>query len=131
MDVYLKATGAVLIAVILYIMLSKHSKDYAVLLSLAVCAMVFAAAGTFLHPIFAFFSRLVQLGGLDSELLGLLLKISGIAMLTQIACVICADAGNKSMEKILQIFSAIVIVWIALPLLDEMLQAIEALLEAV
>ena len=89
------------------------------------------AAGSFLYPIFSFLSRLVQLGGLDSDLLNLLLKISGIAMITQIACVICADAGNKSMEKALQILSSIVIIWIALPLLDEMLQAIESLLEAV
>ena len=131
MDIYLKVTGAVLIAVILCIMLAKYGKDYAILLSLAVCALVFMAAGSFLYPIFSFFSRLVQLGGLDSDFLNLLLKISGIAMITQIACLICADAGNKSMEKVLQILSSIVIIWIALPLLDEMLQAIESLLEAV
>lgn len=131
MDIFFKATGAVLIAVILCIMLSKHGKDYTLLLSLTVCTLVFTAAGSFLHPIFAFFARLVQLGRLDAELLNLLLKISGIAMITQIACVICTDAGNKSMEKVLQILSSIVIIWIALPLLDEMLQAIESLLEAV
>ena len=78
MDIFLKATGAVLIAVILCIMLAKYGKDYAILLSLAVCALVFMAAGSFLYPIFSFFSRLVQLGGLDSDLLNLLLKISGI-----------------------------------------------------
>ena len=70
------------------------------------------------------------MGQLDSEVLNLLLKITGIAMITQIACVICADAGNKAMEKTLQILSAITILWLALPLLDEMLQIMESLLEA-
>ena len=130
MDIFLKSTGSVLIAVLLCIVLAKHGKDYTVLLSIAICAVVFVAAGTLLRPILAFFSRLVQMGQLDSEVLNLLLKITGIAMITQIACVICADAGNKAMEKTLQILSAITILWIALPLLDEMLQIMESLLEA-
>lgn len=130
MDIFLKSTGSVLIAVLLCIALAKHGKDYTVLLSIAICAVVFVAAGTLLRPILAFFSRLVQMGQLDSEVLSLLLKITGIAMITQIACVICADAGNKAMEKTLQILSAITVLWIALPLLDEMLQIMESLLEA-
>ena len=130
MDIFLKSTGSVLIAVLLCIVLAKHGKDYTVLLSIAICAVVFVAAGTLLRPILAFFSRLVQMGQLDSEVLSLLLKITGVAMITQIACVICADAGNKAMEKTLQILSAITILWLALPLLDEMLQIMESLLEA-
>lgn len=130
MDIFLKSTGSVLIAVLLCIVLAKHGKDYTVLLSIAICAVVFVAAGTLLRPILAFFSRLVQMGQLDSEVLSLLLKITGVAMITQIACVICADAGNKAMEKTLQILSAITVLWIALPLLDEMLQIMESLLEA-
>ena len=128
MDIFLKSTGSVLIAVLLCIVLAKHGKDYTVLLSIAICAVVFVAAGTLLRPILAFFSRLVQMGQLDSEVLSLLLKITGVAMITQIACVICADAGNKAMEKTLQILSAITVLWIALPLLDEMLQIMESLL---
>lgn len=131
MDIYLKATGAVLISVILCLVLSKHGKDYGILLSIAVCAMVLTAAGTFLRPIFAFFSRLVQLGQLDTEVLNLLLKIAGIGMIAQIAGVICADVGNKAMEKTLQMLSTIAILWIALPLLEDMLQVMESLLEAV
>lgn len=130
MDIFLKSTGSVLIAVLLCIVLAKHGKDYTVLLSIAICAVVFVAAGTLLQPILAFFTRLVQMGQLDSKVLSLLLKITGVAMITQIACVICADAGNKAMEKTLQILSAITILWLALPLLDEMLQIMESLLEA-
>lgn len=130
MDIFLKSTGSVLIAVLLCIVLAKHGKDYTVLLSIAICAVVFVAAGTLLQPILAFFTRLVQMGQLDSKVLSLLLKITGVAMITQIACVICADAGNKAMEKTLQILSAITVLWIALPLLDEMLQIMESLLEA-
>lgn len=130
MDIFLKSTGSVLIAVLLCIVLTKHGKDYTVLLSIAICAVVFVAAGTLLQPILAFFTRLVQMGQLDSKVLSLLLKITGVAMITQIACVICADAGNKAMEKTLQILSAITILWLALPLLDEMLQIMESLLEA-
>lgn len=131
MDIFLKATACVLVAVLLCLVLSSQGKNYTLLLSLAVCAMVFTAAGVYLQPIVSFFSRLVQLGQLNTDLLSLLLKISGIGLISQIACVVCADAGNKALEKTLQMLSAVTILWIAIPLLEEMLQMMESLLEAV
>lgn len=131
MNVFLKATACVLIAMILCIVLSKHGKEYVSLLSLSVCAMILVAAGSYLQPILSFFSRLIKLGELSSDLLNLLLKITGIGLTSQIACMVCMDAGNKVLEKTLQMLSTVTILWIAIPLLEEMLQMMEILLEAV
>ena len=44
MNVFIKAVAGVLIALILWISLGKQNKDFSVLLTLMVCAMVFMVA---------------------------------------------------------------------------------------
>ena len=131
MDLFLKATAGVFIAVLLCLVLSKQGKDYSILLSLTVCATVLLSGITYLQPVLSFLRRLIQLGELSTGLLDTLLKITGIGLITQIACLVCADAGNKVLEKTLQIFSVITILWIAVPILEEMLHMMESLLETV
>jgi stage III sporulation protein AD len=131
MEIFLKSTACILIAVVLCLILSKNGKDYSMILILAVCAMVFLSAGLYLQPILAFLERLVLLGNLNSELLDMLLKIAGIGFISQIASLTCADTGNKVLERTLQILSVITVLWIAVPILEEMLQMMESLLEAV
>lgn len=131
MDIFLKVTSCVLVAIFLCFTLSKHGKDYAGLLSLAVCTMAFIAAGTYLKPIVSFFAKLIELGELSTDMLSLLLKMAGIGFISQIACMVCADAGNKVLEKTLQTLSVLTILWLTIPILEEMLQMMETLLEKV
>ena len=131
MDIFLKATACVLITVLLCLVLSKQGKDYSMLVSLATCTTVLICAGVYLQPILVFLERLVQLGDLNAELLGMLLKITGIGFISQIASLACADTGNKVLERTLQILSTITIIWIAVPILEEMLQMMESLLEVI
>ena len=131
MDIFLKATACVLIAVVLCLLLEKQGKDFSVILTLAVCATVLISSVIYLQPLLTFLQRLVQLGDLNTELLNMLLKIAGVGFISQIASLTCADTGNKVLEKTLQILSVITVLWIALPILEEMLQMMESLLEAV
>ena len=131
MDIFLRATAGILVAVLLCLVLSKQGKDYSVLLSLTTCVTTLIFAISYLQPIFSFFYRLMQLGGLSTELFNTLLKITGIGFIAQIACLVCSDAGNKVLEKTLQIFSVITILWIAVPILEEVLHMMEKLLETV
>lgn len=131
MEIFLKSTACILIAVLLCLVLSKNGKDYSMLLTLAVCTMVLLSAVLYLQPILTFLEKLVLLGDLNTELLNMLLKIAGISFISQIASLVCADTGNKVLEKTLQILSVITVLWLAVPILEEMLQMMESLLEAV
>lgn len=117
--------------VILSVLLLKEGKVYALLLSLVVCVMILLVAATYLQPIFSFLERLTQIGDIHSNLLSFLLKIVGVGLLSQIAGAICAESGNVSLMKALQIATTATILWITLPLLEELLTLIENVLEAV
>ena len=128
MEIYLKAAGGILIAVIFSVVLEKYGKESAVLLMIAVSCIVLTAAMSYLQPILEFAERLVSVGNLDNELLEILLKVVGIGMVSQIACLICADAGNQSLGKALQVLTIMVILCISVPILEQMLTLIETIL---
>lgn len=131
MDVFLKATAGVLVAVIFILILSKQGKDLSVLLIIAVCCMVISAAVSFLEPVKELISHLQTVGQLKSDTLTILLKAVGIGLITEVTCLICTDAGNAALGKTLQFLSSAVILWLSIPLLNEVLELLDNILGAI
>ena len=131
MDVFLKVTAGVLITTIVTITISRHSSDISLLLTMFVCCMVLLVAVTYLKPVIEFMQKLVNVGGIDNEVFNILLKSTGIGLISQIACTICSDSGNQSLGKALQYISSTTILYLSLPLLDRLLQLIEKVLGSI
>ena len=131
MDLFIKITSAVLLSVIICLILAKNGADAVVLVTAAVCSMVILSVVAFLEPIVNFCNKLQEIGKLDNRVLSILLKAVGIGLISQICCLICTDAGNQTLGKTLQIVSTAVILWLALPLLEELVTLIDAVLGAV
>ena len=131
MNVFWKATAGVLTAVILWINLHKSNKDTSVLMSLAVCAMGIMASVAFLQPVVSFVKKLQDIGKLDGELVSVVLKVVGVGLVTEIATLICKDAGNESMGKTLQFISAATVLWLSIPVLERLLALLDKILGAV
>lgn len=128
MNGFIKAAVAVLLAVIMVLALGKEGKQTALLLVLAVCAMVGVLALNYLEPVVDFMKRLSIVGNVNNEMMGTLLKVVGIGMIGEITSLICTDSGNASLGKILQILSAVLILRLALPLFEQLLNLLERVL---
>lgn len=128
MTVFFQAAAGVLLAAVLGLFLSGQGKELGILLTLAVCVMVMIAAISFLEPVMDFLYRLEELGQLDGELIRVLLKISGIGLTSEIAGMVCADAGNASLGKALQMLATAVILWLSLPVFNALLELIRDVL---
>lgn len=131
MDIFLKATAGVLIASVLCLFLAKQGKDISLILSVAVCCMVITGAISFLAPVLDFFQKLRSLGQLNGEFLNILLKAVGIGLLAEISGLLCADAGNTALGKSLQLMASAAILWISIPLLNDLIEIVEEILGAV
>lgn len=131
MEIYLKAAAVVLVSVVLCVILSKQGKDISLLLTIAVCCIIATAAMSYMHPVIDFFRKLKQIGRLDAELFGILLKALGIGVLSEITGLICKDFGNGALGKILQLLASMVILWISLPLLNNLMDMVGKILEAI
>lgn len=90
--------------------------------------MGFAVFASFLSPVMEFFQRLRSMTDLDDTLLQILLKALGICIISDLASMVCADAGNAALGKVLQLLSSAAILWISIPLLEKLLDMIQKIL---
>lgn len=128
MGTFFQAAAAVLVASVLALTLSKQDKEQATLLTIGVCCMVVIGAVSFLKPVLDLLAELEALGNLNSEMVRILLKVVGIGLVSEIASMICSDAGNGSMGKALQMLSSAVILWISIPVFQTLLELIQEIL---
>jgi len=128
MELFWKAIAGTLLAVILCLTLSKQERDISVLLTLAVCCMGAAIALSYLKPVLQFLRELENLGNLEENMLGILLKVAGIGLVCDITSLICCDAGNGALGKMLQLLGSAAILYVSLPIFTAMLNLIQKIL---
>ena len=126
MALFWKAAGGILIALLLG--LSIHKQDFALLLSVTVCAMVTGIVLMYLEPVLEFLRELEQWGSLRNDVLGVLLKALGIALTAELAGSVCSDAGNSALAKSMQLLGNMTILYVSLPVFRVMLQLIRQIL---
>lgn len=129
MDLFIKTVAGVFFALVLIVTLTKQTKDMATILSIGVCCMLGGIAFTYLRPVVSFLHTLQEKTGVDSASFEILLKTVGIALLGETASLICTDAGNSSLGKVLQMLSSAVILWLSLPLLEKLLDLVDGVLD--
>ena len=128
MDIFFKAAAMAVICVILYLILSKNNKDFAVLLSLTACCFLGTVALRYLESVIDFILDLSDKANIDSGILKILLKSTGISILSEFCALICNDAGNSAMAKGIQLLSAATILWLSLPIFANLLELTSNLL---
>ncbi len=124
MEPFWKAVALVLIACVLALTLKNQDKEYALLLSIAACLMVTAITITYLKPVFAFLKELETLGDLRGDMLAILIKALGVGLASEIASMICTDAGNASLTKAIQLLGGAVILYLSVPLFSALMDLI-------
>ena len=130
MALFWKAAAAVLLAVILGLALDRQ-KDFTVLLTMAVCCMAAMIALSYMEPELDFLRELEALGDLQGDVLGILLKAVGIGLVSEIAGMVCSDAGNGSLGKTLQMLGSAAILYLSLPVFSALLELVREILREI
>ena len=128
MDTVLRTIAGVMLALILGITLSKQGKDMTVVLTVAVCCMVVTVAISFLDPVVDFFSLLRSVGDLDSDIMEIILKCTGISLIAEIAGLICSDSGFGAMGKAIKILAVAAVLWLSLPLMTSLVEMLQSVM---
>ena len=61
---------------------------------------------------------------INKQFLGILLKITGIAIITEFAGSICTDAGEKAIASKIEIGSKVIIIAMSIPIISSLLELI-------
>ena len=128
MTLFWKTLGLAMMALVLALVVGKREKDFGLLLTLAACCALAATAAEYLGPVVDFFRELEDTAALSPELLGQLMKALGIGLVVELAGAVCADGGNGSLAKQLQILGNAAIAYLSLPILSGLLNLIREIL---
>lgn len=131
MDGFWQGISLAILAAVVGLVLRKQGAEMAVILMLAACVMVGFMAFSYLKPVISFVHRLQNMGGLDMTLFGPLLKAVGVGLVAELAALICADAGNSALGKMVGMLGSVVMLWLCLPIFEKMLDLIEGVMEKV
>lgn len=128
MERFLQAAAGIMAAVIMWIILSKQGKEYALLLSLGACCLVLLVMFRFLEPVLDLLKQLQTLGNLQPEWLSVMLKAVGIGLVVEMGALICIDAGNAALGKTLQLLGAVAVLWLSIPLMNSLIELLQQIL---
>lgn len=131
MDSFWKATAAILLTVILVLAVGKQEKDISVLLSMAVCCLAGVVAISYLEPVVDLMWELGELGEVSGNTLSILMKAVGIALVSEIAGMLCNDAGSGSLGKMLQMLGSAAILYLSIPIFRALLTLIQEILREI
>lgn len=124
MELYFKGAAGILLAAVLGLALQKQEKDLSAVLTAAVIAMAAVLMLRLLEPVTELLRQLEQVGNLRSDALELLLKAAGIGLTAEVAGLVCADAGNAALAKMLRLLGTAAILCLSVPLFTALLECI-------
>lgn len=128
MELFWKTAALVLLGVILVLTVGRQEKDLALVLTLAVCCMSAGAAVSLLEPVLDFLYELELLGDLQAGVLGILMKIAGVGLVTELMGMLCQDAGCGALGKSVQLLGSAMILNLSIPIFRMLVQLIQGIL---
>lgn len=131
MMLFWKAAAIVILTVLLGVSIGKTEKDIALVLIAAACCAIAMLTMYTLSDVIAFLWKLSNSVGSGGSLTGILLKITGVALIAELIGLISADAGSSSLGKAMDFFGNAVILSLSLPLFESFFDIVQEILNII
>ena len=120
----LKIIGIGLIALIIIVMLKQYKPEFVIYVSLIAGALILFIVVDKLTGIINLLQSLANKASINTEFLTLLIKITGIAFVSEFAVSICKDAGEVAIANKMEIGAKIIIISMSIPIISSLLEII-------
>lgn len=124
MEETIKIIAIGFIATISIIIIKQYKSEFAIYISVIAGAIIIYLILGKLEGIINLLKTISDKSGINSKFLGLLLKITGIAILTEFGVTICKDAGEGAIASKIEIGSKIIIISMSIPIISSLLEVI-------
>jgi stage III sporulation protein AD len=119
-----KIIGVGLFALIIIIILKQYKPEFTVYVSIIAGAIILFMVIGKIQAIINLLSNLTSKMGTGSQFLKILLKITGIAILTEFAVSICKDSGETAIASKIDLGGKIIIISISIPIITALLELV-------
>ena len=124
MEEVIKIIGIALIALIIIIIIKQYRPEFAIYISLVAGIIILALVIGNLTNVINLLKDISTRSGINNKFLGILLKMTGIAILTEFAISICKDAGENAIASKVEIGSKVIIISLSVPIISNLLEVI-------
>ena len=124
MEEIIKIIAIGLIALVIVIILKQYRPEYSIYVSIIAGILILFLAVEKLSGIINLLQSISNKTYINKQFLGILLKITGIAIITEFATSICADAGEKAIASKIEIGSKVIIIAMSIPIISSLLELI-------
>lgn len=113
---------------IIIVILKEYKKDFAIYAELIGGAIILYVLVDYLKDIVLFINGL-SITGISSGFIMILLKITGISILTEFAVSVCKDMGESAIANKVDLGGKLLIVSLSIPIITSVLNGLLGLLE--
>lgn len=120
----IKIIGIGLLALIIIVILKQYKPEFAIYVSMIAGVLILVLAIQKLTGIINLLQSLANKTYINKSFLSILLKITGIAFITEFAVSICSDAGEKALASKIEIGSKVIIIAMSIPIITSLLELV-------
>ncbi len=120
----IKIIGIGLISLVIIIIIKQYKPEFAVYVSLAASILILMFVFDKLYDVINLLNNLANKTAINARFIALLIKITGIAILTEFAVSICKDCGESAIANKMDIGGKIMIVAVSVPIISSLLETV-------
>ena len=120
----IKIIGVGLVALIFIIVIKQYKPEFAIYISLIAGALILLLVMDKFAGIIELLKALASKASVNNEFLLILLKITGIAFLTEFAVSICKDSGETAIANKVDLGGKVIIMSMSIPIMSSLLETI-------
>ena len=123
MDI-IKIIGVGLIALIIIIIVKQYRPEFTMYVSVAAGIIILLLVMDKLSAMINLLTNLANRTSINNEFIFLLIKITGIAILTEFASSVCKDSGETAIASKVDMGGKIIIIAMSIPIIASLLETI-------
>lgn len=120
----IKIVGIALIALIIIIMLKQYRPEYAIFITILTGILILFLVMDRLTGIINLIQTIQSKSSINTQFIALLIKITGIAFLSEFAVSICKDSGEAAIASKIELGSKIIIISMSIPIISSLLEIV-------
>lgn len=125
----LKIAGVILCEILIYALLRQYKPEFAVISEAAAAVIIFFMLGNELRDSLGVFSSFMKESSASSVYTGVLIKVLGIALVTQFAADMCRDSGESALASKVEFAGKVIITAASIPVIKGFTGFVASLVE--
>ncbi len=127
MDI-IKIIGIAFLAIVIIVILKQYRPEFAIYASIIAGILILSLAFNTLSGIIEMIKSISSKTNINSEFLVILIKITGIAILTEFAVSISKDSGESAIASKVDIGGKIIIISMSIPIINALIDTVVKIL---